>query len=163
MSKGLAILITGVLSLFIGFLIGRATPAPPPPGPPPTVTATPTACPNKGNHTITVGPKASELNGDECLTMKKTEMITWVAKEPQRMLTIEFEDEIFEDMSKGHVENGKQLYVFDNCKHRHCSTGNVKSGVGNGLKYKYWQFLSDDPGGGNPDKADGWIVIDTGG
>ena len=73
------------------------------------------------------------------------------------------EQEIFEGMEPGHTENGKQLYVFKNCQNRRCSTTKTKSGVSTGVKYKYWQFLSDDPGGGNPDKADGWIVIDTGG
>ncbi|HYK43209.1 MAG TPA: hypothetical protein VE007_12535 [Thermoanaerobaculia bacterium] len=162
MSKGLAIVITAVVGLFIGFLIGRTAPVPqPPPGPTPTVTPTP-ECPKKGNHTITVGPKAKDLS-DECLTMKKSQIITWVALEENRALTIEFEQEIFEGMEPGHTENGKQLYVFKNCQNRRCSTTKTKSGVSTGVKYKYWQFLSDDPGGGNPDKADGWIVIDTGG
>jgi hypothetical protein len=153
MSKGLAILLTGVLSLFIGFLIGRAVvPAPPPPPPP-------DSCPHKGNHTITVGPKASDLNGDDCLRLKKSELLTWVAKEPQRMLTIEFEDQIFEGMAPGHLENGKQLYVVD-CKNRHCFSRSVKQDAVSDVKHKYWQFLSDDPGGGNPDKADGWIIIE---
>jgi hypothetical protein len=161
MSKGLAILITGVLSLFIGFLIGRTVTPPPPPGPPPTVTATPDTCVNKGNHTVTVGPKASDLNGDDCLKLKKSELLTWVAKDPKRVLTIEFEDQIFENMTPGHVENGKQLYVVD-CRNRHCFSRSVKQDAVPDVKHKYWQFLSDE-GGGNPDKADGWIVIDTGG
>lgn len=161
MSKGLAIVITAVVGLFIGFLIGRTSPVPPPPGPPPTVTATPGACPNKGNHTITVGPRASDLNGDDCLRLKKTELLMWVAKDPQRELTIEFEDQIFDGMTPGHVENGKQLYVVD-CRNRHCFSRTVKSEAAPDVKHKYWQYLSD-PGGGNPDKADGWIVIDTGG
>ena len=54
MSKGLTILITGVLALFIGFLVGRAASPHQPPGPPPTVTAVPEPCSAKGNHTVTV-------------------------------------------------------------------------------------------------------------
>jgi hypothetical protein len=154
MSKGLAILITAVLGLFIGFLIGRAV-APGTPPPPMD------KCPGKGNITITVGPEAKNLNGNECVKIKKHEFVTWVAKEPKRMLTIEFESEIFDDMTPGHIENGKQLYAVD-CKNRHCFSRGVKSGAATDVQHKYWQFLSDDPGGGNPDKADGWIVIDKG-
>jgi hypothetical protein len=125
--------------------------APPPP---------PAACPSKGNHTITVGPKASDLNGDECLKIKKHEMVTWIASEKGRQLTIEFEDEIFENMTKGHTTpQGKQLYVVD-CQNRHCFSRSVKGDPVPEVKHKYWQFLSDDPGGGNPDQADGWIVIE---
>ena len=162
MSKGLAILITGVLGLFIGFLIGRAA-APPqtPPGPPPTVTAGPAPCAAKGNHTVTVGPKASDLNGDDCLKLKKDQLLTWVSKDPKRVLTIEFEEQLFEEMAPGHNINGKQLYVVD-CRNRHCFSRGVKSEVPeNDVRHKYWQFLSDE-GGGNPDQADGWIVIDKG-
>ena len=149
MSKGIAILVTGVLALVIGFFIGRAVvPAPPPPE----------ECPHKGNHTITVGPKASDLNGDDCLRLKRNELLTWVAKDPRRNLTIEFEDQIFESMTPGHVENGKQLYAVD-CSNRHCFSRSVKPDAAPEVKHKYWQFLSDE-GGGNPDKADGWIVID---
>jgi hypothetical protein len=162
MSKGLTILITGVLALFIGFLVGRAVSPHQPPGPPPTVTPLPEPCSAKGNHTVTVGPKASDLNGDDCLKLKKDQLLTWVAKDPKRMLTIEFEDQIFDGMTPGHNVNGKQLYVVD-CRNRHCFSRSVKSDVPeDGAKHKYWQFLSDDPGGGNPDQADGWIVIDKG-
>ena len=152
MSKGLTILITGVLALFIGFLVGRAVkPAPPPPA----------DCPNKGNHTITVDTDGSILDKDECLTIKKHNLLTWVCDDPKRTLTIEFEDQIFDDMTPGHVENGKQLYVVD-CKNRHCFSRSVKDGAATNVKHKYWQFVSDDPGGGNPKKVDGWIVIDKG-
>ncbi len=134
-------LVTAVVMLAAGFLIGRAVDID---------IFTP-----KGILAVVVGPAADTLSHKKVkISAPKEEVLFWASKQKKRFLRIEFEKEVFDGMT--HLANGR--YALDDCKGRRCFSGDVKAGVAGG-EYKYWQALFD-PDGSHEDLKDGWIVIE---
>ena len=116
------------------------------------VTGGGSACTPKGTRAIVVGPSAATLNYKRvALSKEKGDLAFWASTEKNRHLKIEFEDQVFEGMTR--VGNRYRV----NCAGRTCSSGEIRPETANGL-YKYWQIL-EGPEGQNKDEKDGWIII----
>jgi hypothetical protein len=110
------------------------------------------ACTPKGTRAIVVGPSAATLNYERvALSKEMGDIAFWASKEKNRYLKIEFEDEIFEGMTK--VGNRYRV----SCSGRTCFSGEIREATPYGL-YKYWQIL-EGPEGQNRDEKDGRIII----
>jgi hypothetical protein len=111
----------------------------------------------KGTQAVVVGPKAKDISIDKLRLSKGNEDIAfWATDKKSKALSIEFEKEVFENMTR--LSNGR--YQVD-CKGRFCFSGEIKIPYNEGgdvyNTYKYWQVLAE---GGTQDVADGIIIID---
>lgn len=102
-----------------------------------------------GTNAILVGPKAADVSIPRAyLSKKANDMVVWVAKDPKAGLYIDFEKEVFEDMTP---TGGRYRVV---CEKSRCDSHAIKAEPG---EYVYYQTLVDSSG--TPVKEDGWIVI----
>lgn len=113
------------------------------------------AGPVSGSNSILVGPAAKHLTIPELeLSKSDHDVVWWNARNPRKSLWIEFEEEIFEGMTPGKF--GKFRVQ---CNGANCFSGPIREGAPEKKKYKYWQVLVAPENPDNPDKEDGWIVI----
>jgi hypothetical protein len=112
----------------------------------------------KGTNAVVVGPKAKDISIDELrLSKGNQEVAFWSSDKKSKLLSIEFEKEVFENMTQ--LGNGRYQV---NCKGRFCLSDDIKIAYNAGgdvyNTYKYWQVLVEN--GGTPDVSDGIIIID---
>lgn len=112
----------------------------------------------KGLVVVVVGPKASDLNIDELRIRKDLdEVALWVHKLKGKNLYIEFDEEVFENMTK--QSNGRWRV---NCQKRHCYSDEIKLYYTKPEdkpknKHTYYQIVEDAT---SREVKDGIIIID---
>ena len=110
----------------------------------------------KGISAIVVGPKACDLNYPKVQISKSdSEVAIWVAKKKSSKLRIEFDDEVFEGMTK----NAEGKWIPKDCgTSRICYSGNINANVApSNHEYKYGQVLIDE--NDHEDPCDGRMII----
>ena len=141
MSKGITLILSLLVGLLVGWLLFRT----------PSVTA-------YRNHVVSVYGDPGEDDAPSVspnrLPIAKVDTVSWLASSPNKHTRIEFEEEVFENMT--HLPNGRYLPV---CKKRQCDSGTVKVQIDPNKPYKYWQILRN-PDGTKEKIKDGWIIID---
>ena len=126
------------LLVALGWLVSTAAAAPPP-----------------GNHSILIGPKACDVSIPVATISKMNKnVVWWNSADPDKELWIEFDEEIFKQMTPGKF--GK--FRVD-CKKASCFSHHVSDSMRPDptKEYKYWQVLAAPDS--SIDKCDGRIII----
>ena len=111
----------------------------------------------KGTSVVVVGPKPENISIDELHLSKGNEEVAfWVTDKKNKLLSIEFEKEVFENMTP--LANGRYQVT---CKGRQCFSDEIKIPYNAGgeiyNRYTYYQVLVE---GGQTNRSDGIIIID---
>jgi hypothetical protein len=167
-TRPVVLVLTLVVGLAVGWLIGHGqapTPPPPPPPPPPTMAPPPSPTPTPGDHLIEVGPAAKDVSDPEAHISKSADhKVIWIAKDETKDMRIVFQASDFPD-HKPPFNGGKPgVDQVIKCKANDvCKSGHINPEVtppdppAKGLYYKYYQILIKN---GQEERADAGIIIE---
>ncbi len=107
-----------------------------------------------GTTSVLVGPAASDVT-PECVKLRKTDRIYWMATDAGKDLYIEFTERPFTTMTNNPDGNGRYRVA---CVRSTCA-GGAFNPAAQEKEYKYWQVLVDPNNTNNKEEADGRMII----